>query len=207
LIELNDRCTFGVANEMKHLCYESAAGKRFSKDFLAQNNATHQKNSPIEEIAYKEAYMSDRSSSHIMSPVNQQLMVMRPSSYRTTTAGSHPDDGNYAPSEQSSSYATTPVNKQLVVMRPSSYRTTKAVAHPTDGHYAPSEQSLSYANTPVNQQLGNWQPQSCGRFSLSYISNAYYAPPHAHGQYVNYQQFKYSNSQPWMSFGSDHPNI
>jgi hypothetical protein len=139
------------------------------KELLAQNNATYQQISPMEEIAYKEAHrlMSDRSSSHAMSPVNQHLVGTRPSSYRTTTAGDHPKYGHYAPSEQSSSYATTPVNKQL----------------------------------------GMWQPQSCGRFSSSDIYNAYYVPPHAHGQYVNYQQFQCGNSQPWMSFGSEQPNI
>jgi hypothetical protein len=93
------------------------------------------------------------------------------------------------------------VNQQLVVTRPSSYRTKTAGTHPKDGHYAPSEQSSSYATTPVNQQLGKCQPQSCGRFSSLDISNDYYVPLHAHGQYVNYQQFQYGNSQPWMSLG------
>jgi hypothetical protein len=169
LIELNDRGTLGVAIELKHPCYESAAGKIFLKELLAQNNATHQRISPMEEIAYKEEHrlMSDRSSSHAMSPVNQQLEVTRPSSYRTTTAGAHPKSGRYAILEQSSPYATA----------------------------------------PVNQQLGMWQPQSCGRFSSSDISNAYDVPPHAHGQYVNYQQFQYGNYQPWMSFGLEQPNI
>jgi hypothetical protein len=103
LIELNDRGTFGVAIELKHPCNESAAGKRFSKELLAQNNAAHQQISPMEEIAYTEAHrlMLDRSSSHAMSPVNQQLVVTHPSLYRTTTAGTHPKDGHYAPSEQS----------------------------------------------------------------------------------------------------------
>jgi hypothetical protein len=57
----------------------------------------------MEEIAYTEAHrlMLDRSSSHAMSPVNQQLVVTRPSLYRMTTAGTHPKDGHYAPSEQS----------------------------------------------------------------------------------------------------------
>jgi hypothetical protein len=105
-----------VAIELKHPCYESVAGKRFSKELLAQNNATHQQISLMKESAYKEAHMSDRSSSHAVSPVNQQLVVTRPSSYRTTTAGAHPKDGHYAPSEQSSSYATTPVNQQLGVI-------------------------------------------------------------------------------------------
>jgi hypothetical protein len=59
----------------------------------------------------------------------------------------------------------------------------------------------------VNQQLGTWKPQSCGRFSSSDISKAYYVPPHAHGQYVNYQQFQYGNSQPWMSLGSEQPTL
>jgi hypothetical protein len=61
LIELNDRGTFGVAIELKHPCYESAAGKRFSKELLAQNNAKHQQISPMEVIAYHEAHrlMSD----------------------------------------------------------------------------------------------------------------------------------------------------
>jgi hypothetical protein len=136
------------------------AGKRFSKELLAQKNATHQQFSPMKEIAYEEAHrlMSDQSSSHAMSPVNHQLVVTRPSSYRTTTAGTHPKDGHYVTSEQSSSYATT----------------------------------------LVNQQLGRWQPQSCGRFSSSDISNDYYVPPHAHGQYVNNHQFQYGNSQPWL---------
>jgi predicted NodU family carbamoyl transferase len=100
MIDLNDRGTFGVAIELKHPCYESAAGKRFSKELLAQNNATYQQISPKEQIAYKEAHMAYRFSSHAVSPVNQQLVVTRPSSHRTTTAGTHPKDGHYAPSDQ-----------------------------------------------------------------------------------------------------------
>jgi hypothetical protein len=80
LIELNDRGKFVLAIELKHRCYEIAAGKRSSKELLAQNNAARQQISPMEEIAYKEAHrpMSDRSSSRAMSPVNQQLVVTRP---------------------------------------------------------------------------------------------------------------------------------
>jgi hypothetical protein len=110
-------------------------------------------------------------------------------------------------SDRSSSHAKSPVNQQLVVTGTSSYRTTKAGAHPKDGQYAPSEQSSLYATTPVNQQMGTLQPQSCGRFSSLDISNAYYVPPYAHGKYVKYQQFQYGNSQLWMSFQSEQPNI